>query len=201
MRASDSKPGEPQHLGIHDAVQVTGTVEIEGRPVRVAFGYDPNDADIQINRARQGMDLDRDGVADLAYSSPELDRGLDDTPVFRVRDLYLSFAKVDLKKLRFTMRTREPSDYVRIELVRGTPVPDFQFVDLTGKKRRISDFRGQYVLLDFWGSWCAPCVEGLPRLQALYSKYKGQGLEILGMTRDESESAAKRSWPRTAASG
>ena len=69
---------------------------------------------------------------------------------------------------------------------------DFDFIDFKGKKRKFSEFRGKYVLIDFWATWCKPCLADIPKLKELYEKYKDSGFEILGMdaetlTGDEEE--------------
>jgi thiol-disulfide isomerase/thioredoxin len=63
----------------------------------------------------------------------------------------------------------------------GTSVADFNFIDFTGKTRRFSEFRGQVVLLDFWASWCSPCLADIPQLKNAYQKYHARGFEIIGM--------------------
>jgi thiol-disulfide isomerase/thioredoxin len=60
-------------------------------------------------------------------------------------------------------------------------VPNFTFVDFAGNKRQFSEFRGKYVLLDFWATWCKPCLADIPHLKELYEKYKDKGFEIIGM--------------------
>ena len=63
----------------------------------------------------------------------------------------------------------------------GIAVPDFAFVDFNGGSRRLSDFRGRYVLLDFWGLWCPNCRAEVPFLKDAYARFQSRGLEIIGM--------------------
>ena len=58
---------------------------------------------------------------------------------------------------------------------------EFTFTDFNGKPRKFSEFRGKYVLLDFWATWCKPCLADIPKLKELYAKHKANGFEIIGM--------------------
>jgi len=70
----------------------------------------------------------------------------------------------------------------------GTSAPDFSLVDVNGEVVTLKQFRGKVVFLDFWAPWCDPCREELPALDALYKKYGNEGLEIIGIDIDSSES-------------
>ncbi|MGL5689194.1 MAG: TlpA family protein disulfide reductase, partial [Bacteroidales bacterium] len=60
--------------------------------------------------------------------------------------------------------------------------PEFSYNELgTSKKVGLADFKGKYVLIDFWASWCPPCHAAVPFLKEAYSKYQSKGFEILGV--------------------
>jgi thiol-disulfide isomerase/thioredoxin len=72
----------------------------------------------------------------------------------------------------------------------GGAMPEIQFTDVAGRKVTLSGLRGRVVLLDFWATWCGPCVAELPALRKLYRDYHDRGLEIVGISL---ENAALRS--------
>lgn len=69
----------------------------------------------------------------------------------------------------------------RTNLGIGARAPELSLTDLVGRNRRLSEFRGRVVLLDFWSTGCAPCIWEMPKLAALRSKYRDRGFEILGV--------------------
>jgi thiol-disulfide isomerase/thioredoxin len=74
------------------------------------------------------------------------------------------------------------------KLLAGSPgsiAKTFSSSDINGAKLSLEDYKGRYVLLDFWGSWCAPCRKGNPHLISLYKKYKSKGIEFIGIADDD----------------
>ncbi len=71
----------------------------------------------------------------------------------------------------------------------GYPAPDFTMADTEGKQVSLSSFKGKYVLLDFWASWCGPCRGENPNVVANYNKYKTKNFTVLGVSLDEDKTA------------
>jgi thiol-disulfide isomerase/thioredoxin len=70
------------------------------------------------------------------------------------------------------------------EALKG-PAPDFVLKSNGGKNVRLSELRGQVVMINFWASWCGPCRQEMPLLDELHSRYKGLGFTVLGVNVEE----------------
>lgn len=70
--------------------------------------------------------------------------------------------------------------------------PDFSLRDLDGNLVRLSDYLGKGpVVLDFWATWCKPCLKVLPKIEELYNEYEDKGLTVLAINQDGTRSASK----------
>jgi thiol-disulfide isomerase/thioredoxin len=68
--------------------------------------------------------------------------------------------------------------------LRGKPAPPFTLVDLAGKKVSLNDFKGHPLVVNFWGTYCAPCKFEMPWLEEFSKKYASDGFEVVGITYD-----------------
>ena len=67
----------------------------------------------------------------------------------------------------------------------GANAPDFELQSLDGRTVKLSDLRGKAAVVNFWATWCQPCKLEMPWFEELHQKYKGQGLEMIGISTDD----------------
>lgn len=101
------------------------------------------------------------------------------------------------------LEQQRESQRLQAALQPGAIFPDFDEKDLGGAPLSISRFKGKVVLVDFWATWCGPCVAELPNVIAAYQKYHAEGFEVIGISLDRSEDTLKKfltdrgmTWPQ-----
>ena len=157
----------------------SGSVDVAGQPLRVMFAPKPVDTAIDPANQRTSMDTNFNGRFE-----PELGEAVNAAgkiPVFRAGERYLAVKTADVATGELIVEERPAADYLRFDAAPGQMMPDFAFTTLEGEKRKLADYRGKFVLLDFWGTWCGPCIEEMKHLDPLYETYRARGFEIIGM--------------------
>lgn len=106
--------------------------------------------------------------------------------------LLLAAITVGLTMLqRRQQTTARPAATVTVPSVpalRGKPAPDFELPDLKGGKVHGADFKNKVLLVNFWATWCAPCIVEIPWFTEFQQKYGPQGLQVIGISLDETGS-------------
>lgn len=77
-------------------------------------------------------------------------------------------------------------------LYKGDSIPEFELKDIHDKPCRLSDFRGKFVYIDLWASWCIPCCEEIPYLKTLEEKFKGKDIQFVSISCDKDRNAWKK---------
>ena len=85
-----------------------------------------------------------------------------------------------------------------VKLKVGDTAPQFARSDLLGKPFDLKHQRSKVVLIDFWASWCAPCMEEIPHLSQLQKQYGGKGLQIVGIAMDDSAAVTRATMQKNA---
>lgn len=105
----------------------------------------------------------------------------------QIENALLKFpASSDLKHLKTQYQTKKE---IRFSLKKGSLIPDLAYANAEGKIIDIKDYRGKYVLIDFWASWCGPCRKSIPAIIELYETYKNKGFEVLSVSIDTNKDA------------
>lgn len=69
----------------------------------------------------------------------------------------------------------------------GTARPDFSLTDVAGETRNISEWDGKVIAINFWATWCPPCIKEIPEFIAIQQKYQAQGLQFIGIALQRAE--------------
>ncbi len=86
-----------------------------------------------------------------------------------------------------SIQKQEQSKKIQRTLVAGAKFPDFNEKDVAGKALSVANYQGKVVLVDFWATWCGPCVAELPNVLKTYEKHHSKGFEIIGVSLDQDE--------------
>ena len=76
--------------------------------------------------------------------------------------------------------------------LQGAAAPDFALGGLSGPNMRLSEHRGEVVMLNFWATWCGPCRQEMPLLEGIYERYREAGFTVIGVNLDGESDRARR---------
>lgn len=94
-------------------------------------------------------------------------------------------------KILASIQKQEEAKKIQRALVEGTKFPGFDEKDLSGQPLSVANYKGKVLLIDFWATWCGPCVHELPNVLKAYEKYHAKGFEIIGISLDQDEQKLK----------
>jgi thiol-disulfide isomerase/thioredoxin len=181
----DKMGAEDRLISQTTEVFARGQANVHGKNVIVQYAYNIIENKIDPRNGYLGVEADENGEIDLGDLSPEVAKADNEAVVFRVGDIYLSTKTADVVKNQIVLRENTAKDYKRIEVGLKKDFPDVAFTDFDGKKHKLSEFRGKYILLDIWGFWCGPCRRELPYIREAYKRYQSRNLEVVGFNTDD----------------
>lgn len=135
-----------------------------------------------------------DSIANFVRKDPGSLTSLAAVQNLKMEDYFDLYEEVD----KALAKTRPESEFYkaiheRVESSRklsvGKQAPEIQLNNLEGEEVPLSSLRGKVVLIDFWASWCMPCMKEMPNVKNVYERYKSEGFEIYGVSLDKNKSS------------
>jgi thiol-disulfide isomerase/thioredoxin len=170
MEDDDGKPLPASEMRITETIAFART---DGLPRRVATA-----AEIPGQEAMSGMNTT------ATFNGVKADPTMDEKT-------FSTAAPADYKKQEMAAESEQRGPEMKVKA--GEAALDFKLMDLAGKEVTLASLKGKVVLLDFWATWCGPCVKAMPSIQKISEDYKGKDVVILGVnTWERKEGAGKK---------
>ena len=145
-----------------------------------------------LNGTDGGMEFYEVLVSDMVKRFPDSYMSVDLMDLFTqssinpklVEPMYNTLSK-RMKNSEKVLRWKPKLDQAKLAVAGNVSAPEFTLNDTNGKPITLASYRGGYVLVDFWASWCVPCRAENPNVIAAYEKFKDKGFQVLGVSLDE----------------
>ena len=192
-----------QHAGETKPIQRTSAIELKRLSIKVQARMDEG------RRTEDGLEAELKQLDALIGNCKEDNKDVAAQALFLKAVVYLqAFTNLDKgRELILQIKHDFPSSEVGLHaddiltsidqdvekrkiqdaLAIGTPFPNFEVKDLAGETLSVAGQKGKVVLIDFWATWCMPCVAELPNVLKTYEHYHGQGFEIIGVSLDQDQ--------------
>jgi len=105
--------------------------------------------------------------------------------IFR-SSVQFKLSQIDARSLPAEIETQ-----LKARKLTGQPSPEFKYNDYKGRKRELKDFKGKYVYVDVWATWCGPCRKEIPNLRMIEARYKGRKIAFVSISVDEDKDFEK----------
>lgn len=198
MYLSDSKPSESLQL-FYNKIRM-GTWTVNDQTFDVLLSKESAPPYRKELYTYLYIDLDEDGKFD---AMPD---GMEAYPVtepFNIAGESWKITEIAIDGSSVTIDVSEEKVDPKVALRPGTEAPNFTATTVAGNQFNLEKLRGKYVMLDFWGTWCGPCIDALPVLKQAYEEYGGADFEIVGIANEVSADGFENflknegiSWPQ-----
>ena len=108
----------------------------------------------------------------------------------KVTAMWARFSSKNLLRVAVVLALSLVSQHV-LSLELEEPAPDFTLKSNQGENIRLADLHGEVVMINFWATWCVPCLEEMPLLEELYQKYESAGFTLLGINVEDTDDSEK----------
>ena len=163
----------------------SGIISWDNQEYKIALADENTDGLFNdLNNVALSIDRDQDGKLNGSTSSAE---GYKGNQLFEFGGISWQIDSINESGTKMILKKSKKEAPNKPYLTAGNKSPSFSFVSHSGKKISLEKLKGKVVLIDFWATWCGPCIRMAPEIQELYNQLEGPNFVMLGISLDTSE--------------